>query len=60
MKKKWNVREKHTSIRYYDYIVEAETEEEAKLLVSNGDVTVDDCNVAEDSIVIDEVDEIDE
>lgn len=60
MKKKWIVREKQILTRYWEFKVEAETEEEAKRLVRNAEVSEDDFWTTEDSIVIDEVDEIDE
>lgn len=60
MKKKWTVREKQILTRYWEFKVEAETEEEAKRLVRNAEVSEDDFWTTEDSIVIDEVDEIDE
>jgi hypothetical protein len=37
-KKKWYVREEQTITRFWEYEVEAETEEEAERMVKEGDV----------------------
>jgi hypothetical protein len=58
--KKFLVREKQIVTRYWEYKVEAETEEEAERIVKNGGVTEDDYFTFEDHVKIDEVDEIEE
>ena len=42
MKKKWYVREKQDISRYWEYEFEAESEEEAKRMVKDGEVEPDE------------------
>jgi hypothetical protein len=63
MKKKWYVKEEQVITRFWEYEVEAETEEEAKQLVTDGDVEAYEyswTNEDDFPIQIVEVHEIDE
>jgi hypothetical protein len=63
MKKKWYVREEQTITRFWEYEVEADTEEEAERIVKEGDVEPYDYSFSNDdgsTIEIVDIHEIDE
>jgi hypothetical protein len=60
MKKKWYVRESQVITHYWEYEVEAETEEKAKEMVRCGVVKEDDFWTSEDTAQIDDISEIHE
>jgi hypothetical protein len=58
MKKRWYVREAKVVTHYWEYEVEAETEEEAKDKVRSGEVKEDDYFTSEETAQIDDISEI--